>query len=48
MKIYYEDCDSLELVLKLLSFGKVIKILTPGYIKDEVLKRIEKQKQYFI
>lgn len=48
MKIYYEDSDSLELVLKLLSFGKVIKILTPGYIKDEVLKRIKKQKQYFI
>lgn len=47
MKIYYEDSDTGELIIKLLSFGKVIKILTPGIIKDEVIKRINKQKEYF-
>ena len=47
MKIYYEESDIGELIIKLLSFGKVIKILTPGLIKDEVIKRIKKQKEYF-
>lgn len=45
MKIYYEKVDEMDLVLKMLSFGKVVKILSDGFIKEEVLRRINKQKE---
>lgn len=45
MKIYYEKADEMDLVLKMLSFGKVVKILSDGFIKEEVLRRINKQKE---
>ena len=45
MKIYYEKVDELQLVLKMLSFGKVVKILSDGFIKEEVLRRLNKQKE---
>lgn len=46
MKIYYEKVDEMDLVLKILSFGKVVKIISNGFIKEEVLRRLLKQKEY--
>ncbi len=48
MKIYYEKVDEMDLVLKMLSFGKVVKILSDGFIKEEVLRRINKQKELLV
>ncbi len=46
MKIYYEQADELKLVLKMLSFGKTVKIISDGFIKDEVKRRLELQANY--
>ncbi len=46
MKIYYEKADEMDLVLKMLSFGKVVKVVSDGFIKEEVLRRLLLQKEY--
>lgn len=47
MKIYYEPGDEGDLIIKMLSFGKIVKILSEGHIKEEVIRRLKKQQEYF-
>ena len=47
MKIYYEPGDEGDLIIKMLSFGKIVKILSDGHIKEEVIRRLKKQQEYF-
>lgn len=47
MKVYYEKSDELDLVIKMLSFGKIVKIISDGFIKDEVLRRLNMQRKLF-
>lgn len=47
MNIYYDSADEGDLIIKMLSFGKVVKIITDCHIKEEVIRRINVQKEYF-
>jgi hypothetical protein len=47
MKIYYYEVDEMELLITLLSFGPVIRVIGPNQFKEQLVRRIVKQKQLF-
>ena len=42
LKIFYYNFDESELLSKILSMGKWIKIISPAWIKEEAISRIRK------
>lgn len=47
IKIYYYDFDEAELVIKLLSYGPIVRVVGPESFKNKIVERINKQKQLF-
>ena len=45
VKLLYEQEDETEILIRLLSFGPVIKVLSPQSLIDQIIKRIEKQEK---
>lgn len=48
IKIYYYDFDEGELIIKLLSYGPILKVVGPEAFKKKIVERITKQKNLFI
>lgn len=42
LTIYYYFYEEMEVIHRILSLGKSVKVLSPGYIQGEVVKRIKK------
>lgn len=47
LEITYDESDSMEIAIRLLSFGKYIQIIEPKILKEEVENRIKKQAECF-
>lgn len=45
MKLKYDLADETEMVIRLLSFGPVIKVLEPQSITEQLRERIERQRK---
>lgn len=48
VKLYYDESDETEMVIRLLSFGPVIKVIEPLAFKQLIRQRLKKQKAYRI
>ena len=43
MTLYYPKADQTEVLIRILSFGDQMKVITEGYLREEIQKRILKQ-----
>lgn len=48
VKLYYDESDETEMVIRLLSFGPMIKVIEPLAFKQLIRQRLKKQKAYSI
>lgn len=48
VKLYYDESDETEMVIRLLSFGPMIKVIEPLAFKQLIRQRLKKQKAYRI
>ena len=48
MKLFYDESDETEMVIRLLSFGPMIKVIEPLAFKQLIRQRLKKQKAYSI
>lgn len=48
MKLFYDESDETEMVIRLLSFGPMIKVIEPLEFKQLIRQRLKKQKAYSI
>lgn len=44
MKLFYDESDETEMVIRLLSFGPMIKVIEPLEFKQLIRQRLKKQK----
>ena len=45
LTLHYEKDDETELLIRVLSFGHVLKVVSPDQFKEKLKNRIEKQMQ---
>lgn len=48
VKLFYDESDKTEMVIRLLSFGPMIKVIEPLEFKQLIRQRLKKQKAYHI
>ena len=48
VKRFYDESDETEMVIRLLSFGPMIKVIEPLEFKQLIRQRLKKQKAYSI
>ena len=48
VKLFYDESDETEMVIRLLSFGPMIKVIEPLEFKQLIRQRLKKQKAYSI
>lgn len=48
VKLFYDESDETEMVIRLLSFGPMIKVIEPIEFKQLIRQRLKKQKAYSI
>ena len=48
VKLFYDESDEPEMVIRLLSFGPMIKVIKPLEFKQLIRQRLKKQKEYSI
>lgn len=48
VKLFYDESDETEMVIRLLSFGPMIKVIKPLEFKQLIRQRLKKQKEYSI
>ena len=48
VKLFYDESDETEMVIRLLSFGPMIKVIDPLEFKQLIRQRLKKQKAYHI
>lgn len=48
VKLFYDESDETEMVIRLLSFGPMIKVIEPLAFKQLIRQRLKKQKAYSI
>lgn len=48
VKLFYDESDETEMVIRLLSFGPMIKVIEPLEFKQLIRQRLKKQKAYHI
>ena len=48
VKLFYDESDETEMVIRLLSFGSMIKVIEPLEFKQLIRQRLKKQKAYSI
>ena len=48
VKLFYDESDETEMVIRLLSFGPMIKVIEPLELKQLIRQRLKKQKAYSI
>lgn len=48
VKLFYDESDETEMVIRLLSFGLMIKVIEPLEFKQLIRQRLKKQKAYSI
>lgn len=48
VKLFYDESDETEMVIRLLSFGPMIKVMEPIEFKQLIRQRLKKQKAYSI
>lgn len=48
VKLFYDESDETEMVIRLLSFGPMIKVIEPIEFKQLIRQRLKKQKNYHI
>ena len=44
VRILYDKDDESEIVIRILSFGPMVRVISPGYFTDLIKERLEKQK----
>lgn len=48
VELFYDESDKTEMVIRLLSFGPMIKVIEPLEFKQLIRQRLKKQKAYHI
>ncbi len=46
-KIYYDRADETELLIRILSFGPVLKVIEPEFFVNEIRKRLQRQMELY-
>ena len=45
--VYFNDYDYETIVRRVISFGSVVKVISPQRVIDDIVERLKKQKQLF-